>query len=132
MDEVLKFLKDNPVFYFATVDGDEPKVRPFGFIMEFENKLYFTTSNQKDVYKQLQNNPKFEVCTNSATNEWIRLKGKVVMDSRKEVREKAFEVGPFFKDLYGTPDNETFTCFYILDGEATISSMAGNSKTYKL
>jgi uncharacterized pyridoxamine 5'-phosphate oxidase family protein len=58
MNEVLQFLEDNPVFYIATVDGDTPKVRPFGFVMEYDGKLCFCTSNQKNVYRQLKGCPK--------------------------------------------------------------------------
>lgn len=80
MHEVLKFLTDNPTFYIATVDGDKPRVRPFGFVMEFEGKLHFCTNNQKNVYKQLQVNPYFEVSTASPEGRWIRLRGKAVFN----------------------------------------------------
>lgn len=58
MKEILEFLSENPLFYFATVDGDEPKVRPFGFHVEYEGKLYFGIDSQKETFKQLKANPK--------------------------------------------------------------------------
>ena len=76
MDEVVKFLEENPVFYIATVDGDVPKVRPFGFFLKHQQKLYFGVGNQKETFKQLQKNPKFEISTTSKDNTWLRLSGK--------------------------------------------------------
>ena len=68
MDEVLKFLTDNKVFYLATVNGDAPALRPFGFAMKYDNKLYFCTANTKNVYKQLKANPKI---TGAIFGEWV-------------------------------------------------------------
>jgi uncharacterized pyridoxamine 5'-phosphate oxidase family protein len=132
MDEALKFLTDNQTFYIATVDGDEPKVRPFGFVMEFDHKIYFCTNNQKDVFKQLKANPKFEVCAADNTGRWIRLKGKAVFDNNIAAKEKVFEVMPRLGKLYQSASNPIFEVFYVAEGEATIFSMAGDKKTYKL
>ena len=132
MNEALKFLTDNQTFYIATVDGDEPKVRPFGFVMEFDQKIYFGTSNQKDVFKQLKANPKFEVCTADKTGRWIRLKGKAVFDNNIAAKEKAFEVMPRLAKIYQNASNPIFEVFYVAEGEFTISSIAGEKKTYKL
>lgn len=131
MNEVLQFLTDNPIFYFATVDGDKPRVRPFGFIMEYEGKLWFCTSNQKKVYKQLQANPYFEVSTTSRDMKWIRLTGKAVFNSTPEAKAKALETMPTLKQMYADND-PIFEVFYIEEGEATFCSMTGESKTIKL
>ena len=132
MNEALKFLTDNQTFYIATVDGDEPKVRPFGFVMEFDQKIYFGTSNQKDVFKQLKANPKFEVCTADKTGRWIRLKGKAVFDNNIAAKEKAFEVMPRLAKIYQNASNPIFEVFYVAEGEFTFFSIAGEKKTYKL
>ena len=63
MDEVYKFLKENPIFYVATMDGDQPRVRPFGVVALFEGRLYLQTGNVKPVFKQMMANPKIELCT---------------------------------------------------------------------
>lgn len=131
MNEVLKFLTDNPTFYIATVDGDLPKVRPFGFIMEFEGKLYFCTSNQKDVYKQLKANSQFEISTTSKTGEWLRLKGKAVFNTNKQTKQAALAASPFLGRMYSV-DDSIFELFYIENGEATFRDMKGNSRTVKL
>lgn len=132
MNEALKFLQDTPTFYIATVEGNEPKVRPFGFVMEFENKIYFITNKQKDIYKQLQVNPNFEISTTAKDMTWIRLKGKAVMDERLEVLQKAFEMAPFFANLYNTPENPILVSFYVADGEASICSMTGDKRTFAI
>lgn len=131
MNEVLQFLNDNPVFYLATVDGDTPKVRPFGFAMEYDGKLCFATSNQKDVYKQLKANPKMEICTASKTGEWLRLKGKAVFVTTVESKLAALNAMPSLGKMYSA-DDSVFEVFCLEDGEATLCSMAGGSKTIKL
>ena len=130
MDEVLKFLKDNPTFYLATVDGNKPKVRPFGFVMNYEGKLHFGTNNKKDVYKQLKVNPHFEVSTTSKTGEWLRLKGKAVFNTNKQSKQAAFDSAPFLSQMYSV-DDAIFELFYIEEAEATFNTMKGDSRTIR-
>ena len=74
MDEVYKFLKENPIFYVATMDGDQPRVRPFGVVALFEGKLYLQTGNVKPVFKQMTANPKIELCTMGKDGtSWLRV-----------------------------------------------------------
>lgn len=130
MQEVLKFLTENPTFYIATVEGNKPRVRPFGFVMEYEGKLWFCTNNQKNVYKQLKTNPYFEICTASPDGRWIRLRGKAVFNSTPAAKAKALKVMPSLKKMYSVDDG-IFEVFYVEDGEATFCSLTGESKTIK-
>ena len=132
MSEIVKFISEAGTFYIATVDGNEPKVRPFGLVIEHEGKIYFCTSNQKNIYKQLQVNPNFEVSTTAKDNRWIRLKGKAVFDNNLTVKAKAFEIMPHLKDIYNSMDNPAFEVFYVSEGEAIIYSFNGETKTYKV
>ncbi|MDR0659865.1 MAG: pyridoxamine 5'-phosphate oxidase family protein [Prevotellaceae bacterium] len=132
MNEVFNFLKENQTFYIVTVEDGKPRVRPFGFIMEYDGKIYFRTNNTKNVYKQLKQNADFEITATSAKYEWIRLKGKTVFDSNLAAKTKTFEVAPFLADMYKTPDNPIFEVFYIQDGEATTYSMKEEPKKIKL
>ncbi|TGE36180.1 pyridoxamine 5-phosphate oxidase [Desulfosporosinus fructosivorans] len=132
MKEILKYITEAKTFYIATTDGDKPKVRPFGFIMEFENKLYFCTSNQKDVCKQLVANPNFEVCTMSGNTQWIRLQGKAVFDSNPAAKAKAFEVMPGLASIYKSSDNPSFEVFYVSEGKATFYSFMDEPRTVVL
>jgi uncharacterized pyridoxamine 5'-phosphate oxidase family protein len=131
MNEVLQFLTDNPVFYIATVDGDLPKVRPFGFVMDFEGKLYFGTNNQKEVYKQLQANPHFEISTTSKTGEWLRLKGEAVFNTTRKTKQAALDARPTLSKMYSV-DDAVFEVFYAKNAEATFRDMKGASRTIKL
>jgi len=133
MDEILKFLNDTPsTFYIATtVDGDIPKVRPFGFAMIFDGKLCFCTSNRKDVYKQLKANPNLEICTDQKNGEWLRLKGKAVFNTSKQSRQAALDVMPRLSNMYSV-DDSIFEIFYIDNAEAALYNMKGSSRTIKL
>ena len=132
MNEILKFITDAKTFYIATVDGNKPKVRPFGFAMEHEGKLYFCTSSKKDVYKQLNSNPYFEACTMSEDGEWIRLQGKAIFDSSLEAKAKAFEIMPSLARIYNSSDNPIFQVFYVEEGEATLYSFSDAPKIITL
>jgi uncharacterized pyridoxamine 5'-phosphate oxidase family protein len=132
MNEILKFLTEAKTFYIATVDGNKPKVRPFGFAMEYDGKIYFCTSSQKDVYKQLISNSNFEVCTMSEKGQWIRLQGKAVFDSSLGAKAKAFEIMPNLAKMYNSPENPIFQVFYIEEGEATLYSFSDTPRVIKL
>ncbi len=131
MNEVLQFLTENPTFYLATVDGNTPKVRPFGFVMNYDGKLCFCTNNQKDVYKQLKTNPKFEVCTASKTGEWMRLLGKAVFITSRETKKAALDTAPSLRKIY-SEDDTIYEIFYADEAEATFYSMGGTPRTVKL
>ena len=132
MNEILEFITQARTFYIATVEGDKPKVRPFGFVMEHEGQLYFCTNNQKDIYKQLQINPYFEVCTTSANGSWIRLRGKAVFEANLAAKAKAFEIMPRLAAMYASPENPIFEVFYISEGEATFYSFSGAPRVVTL
>ena len=132
MNEILKFISEAKTFYIATVDGNIPKVRPFGFVMEHEGKLYLCTNNKKDVYKQLIANSHFEISTMSANGEWIRLEGKAVFDSNMAAKSKAFEVEPMLANMYKSPDNPIFEVFYIAEGKATLYSFLDKPRVITL
>jgi uncharacterized pyridoxamine 5'-phosphate oxidase family protein len=106
------------------MEGNEPKVRPFGFAMEYEGKLYFCTNNKKSVYKQLMANPNCEISTANQKGEWIRIKGKAVFDNNPAAKAKALEVSPFLTKMYSV-DSPIFEVFYLKDGEAAFCAMNG-------
>ncbi len=134
MNEVVQFLTENPVQYFATVGLDgKPKVRPFQFMLEEGGKLYFCTSNQKNVYAELQKNPYAEICVTSPTFAWIRLSGKVVFSPDLSIKAKIIEHSPLVKSSYGTGDNPIFEILYLAEAKAVIADFSGNPpKEYSL
>jgi uncharacterized pyridoxamine 5'-phosphate oxidase family protein len=131
MDEVLRFLKDNSTFYLATTEGSTPKVRPFGFVMEYDGRLCFCTNNQKDVYRQLTANPEFEICVASNTGEWLRLKGRAVFITNRESKKAALDVMPSLRRMY-SEDDSIFEIFCASEAEATFHCFDKPPRTVKL
>lgn len=119
MERVVKFLKDAGTYYLATVDGDQPRVRPFGTAHEFEGKLYIQTGKVKDVSKQLLANPKAEICA-MYKGEWIRIAGELIEDDRDEARQSMLDAYPSLQKIYAADDGNT-QVFYFKNATATIS-----------
>lgn len=134
MNEILTFLKENPVQYFATVGLDgKPKVRPFQFMIEEDGKLYFCTNHAKDVYQQIKHQPYVEICTSSPTFAWIRLSGKAVFSQDLSIKEKVIESSPLVKNLYQSASNPIFEIFYLEEAQAVIADFSGNPpREYRL
>jgi uncharacterized pyridoxamine 5'-phosphate oxidase family protein len=131
MDEVLAFLTENHPFYVATVDGDTPKVRPFGFTMNYEGKLIFACNDQMNVYKQLKANPKFEIGTTNKSYQWIRLMGTANFITSRETKDAIVALAPNLKNL--SPDIDGIVIFYAEDAEAIVYDIAkGGSRSFKL
>ena len=120
MERVVKFLKDAEVYYLATVEGDQPRVRPFGTAHIFEEKLYIQTGKVKDVSKQLLANPKAEICA-FKDGEWIRIAGELVEDDRVEARQSMLDAYPSLQGMYAADDGNT-QVFYFKNAMATISA----------
>ena len=120
METVLQFLKDAETYYLATVEGNQPRVRPFGTAHIFEGKLYIQTGKVKDVSKQLHANPKAEICAFKG-GEWIRVAGELVEDDRVEARQSMLDADPSLQKMYAADDGNT-EVFYCKNATATISA----------
>lgn len=120
MERVVKFLKDAGVYYLATVDGDQPRVRPFGTAHVFEDKLYIQTGKVKDCSKQIHANPKVELCA-FMNGEWLRIAGELVEDERIEAKQSMLDAYPSLQAMYKADDGNT-EVFYLKDATATFSS----------
>ncbi|MBR4262552.1 MAG: pyridoxamine 5'-phosphate oxidase family protein [Bacilli bacterium] len=120
MKEVQEFLKDCGVYYLATMDGDQPRVRPFGTAEIFEDHLYIQTGKSKNVSKQIEKNPKVELC-GFKDGRWIRVEGTLVRDDRIEAKKDMLDKNPSLKDMYSAEDDNT-EVLYFESGKATINS----------
>jgi uncharacterized pyridoxamine 5'-phosphate oxidase family protein len=127
MQEVYGFLKKCGTYYLATVEGTQPRVRPFGTVDLFEGKLYIQTGKAKEVSKQIQENPKVEICA-FGEGQWLRLAGTLVRDDRVEAKEHMLDAYPSLKDRYSATDDNT-EVLYITDATATFSSFTGEPRT---
>ena len=126
MNEVVKFLQENPVQYLATVGRDgRAKCRPFMFAGELEGKLWFCTNNTKDVYKDMQANPNVEVSVSSPSYEWIRLSGEAVFENNTAAKEMCI-ANPIVKGQYQTADNPILEVFYLENAHGLIADFSGN------
>ena len=130
MQEVYDFLKECGTYYLATVDGDQPRVRPFGTVLLFEGKLYIQTGKVKDVSKQLHANPKAEICA-FANGQWIRVAGELIADERREAKKAMLDAYPQLRGMYNEDDGNT-EVFDFNGGTATISSFTAAPKVIEL
>ena len=129
MQEVHDFLKKCGVYYLATVEGDQPRVRPFGTIDIFENKLYIQTGKVKEVSKQIQANSKVEICA-FADGVWVRIAGKLVRDDRVEAKKHMLDGYPDLKTMYSAEDDNT-EVLYFEDATATFCAFGAEPKVIK-
>ena len=129
MEEVWKFLKECGVYFLATIDNDQPRVRPFGTIEIFEDRLYIQTGKSKSVSKQIEINPKVEIC-GYKDGRWIRVTGKLVRDDRIEAKKDMLDKNPTLRGMYSENDDNT-EVLYFENGEAVISSFTEEPKVIK-
>ena len=120
MQKVFDFLKKCDTYYLATTDGDQPRVRPFGTIDLFQDKLYIQTGKVKDVSKQILKNPKIEICAFDG-QKWLRVQAIAVEDDRVEARQHMLDGYPELQNMYSATDDNT-QVFYLKDATATFSS----------
>lgn len=118
MNKIAKTLADIGVFYVATADGDQPRVRPFGAVAEYNDKVYICTGNTKDCYKQMIANPKTEFTGMFPDGSWIRLTGELVRDDDDAAREAMLEANPSLKGMYKVGDG-VFEVLYLKDPVCT-------------
>ena len=120
MERVCKFLKDAGVYYLATVEGDQPRVRPFGTAHIFDGKLYIQTGKVKPVSKQLAANPKAEICA-FKDGAWIRISGELVNDDRVEAKKSMLDAYENLRGMYDENDDNT-QVLYLKNAVATFSA----------
>ena len=126
MKEVQVFLKECGVYYLATVEDDQPRVRPFGTAEIFEDRLYIQTGKKKDVYKQIENNNKVEICA-FKDGKWIRISGTLIPDDRVEAKKDMLDKNPSLRGMYNENDDNTIV-LYFDKAKAVISSFTDAPK----
>ena len=129
MKEVYEFLKKAGVYYLATAEGDQPRVRPFGTVDIFDGKLYIQTGKRKEVARQLAANPKAEICA-FLDGKWLRLSGELVEDDRREARKHMLDSYPELRRMYDEDDGNTLV-LYFRNATAVFSSFTEAPKTIR-
>jgi uncharacterized pyridoxamine 5'-phosphate oxidase family protein len=129
MKEIYDFLKKSETYYIATIDGNKPRVRPFGTVNTFEGKLYIQTGKVKDVSKQIKANPNVEICA-STDDKWLRISAVAVEDDRVEAKQAMLDAYPQLQAVYKADDDNT-QVFYLKDATAVISSFTADPNVIK-
>ncbi len=129
MNEVYEFINAGVTYYLATVEDGQPRNRPFGTINIFDGKLYIQTGKSKPVSKQIQKNPKVEICC-FKDGKWLRLAGELVRDERREAKVDMLEHYPDLKAMYSADDDNT-EVLYFKNATATFSSFMEAPKVVK-
>ena len=111
MEEVRNFLKECGVYFLATTDNDQPRVRPFGTAEIFEGHLYIETGKKKDVFKQIEKNNKVEICA-FKDGVWLRVAGNLIVDDRVEAKKDMLDKNPVLRDLYSEYDENTIVLYF--------------------
>ena len=129
MKEVYDFIKEcGGVYFLATIDKNQPRVRPFGTCEIIEDKLYIQTGKIKNVSKQIQANNNVEICAFNG-KKWVRVTGKLIRDERKEIKKEMLDKNPELRGMYSEDDDNT-EVLYFKDATATISSFTEEPKVY--
>ena len=130
IEKVVKFLEEAQTYYLATVEGDQPRVRPFGTVLLWDGKLFIQTGKVKSVSKQLAANPKAEICA-FKDGQWVRVAGELVNDDTREVKVAMLEKMPQLKGMYD-PDDGNMQMLYFKNASATFSSFTAAPETFKI
>ena len=130
MKEIYEFLKDCGTYYLATIDDNKPRVRPFGTINLFEDRLYIQTGKSKKVYKQIEKNNNFEICA-FKDGQWLRISGELVNDDRLEAKKDMLDHYPELRNMYDENDDNT-SVLYIKNAIATFYSFTAEPREIKL
>lgn len=131
MNKATEYLRSCGTFFLATDEGGQPHVRPFGAVCEFEDKLYIVTNNQKNVYRQMKENGKVEICgMNKGT--WIRVTGEVREDTRRDARVAMMDANTASLSSMYTVDDDLMTVFRFEHGTATIYSFNAEPELIEL
>lgn len=129
MEKVCNFLKEAGVYYLATVEGDQPRVRPFGTAHIFDGKLYIQTGKVKPVSAQLKVNPKAEICA-FKDGVWLRVAGELIEDDRIEAKKSMLDAYPNLRGMYDENDGNT-QVLYLANATATFSSFTAAPEVVK-
>lgn len=131
LEKVIKFLDDSQTYYLATMDKDnQPRVRPFGTALIYKDRLYIQTGKVKAVSRQLEANPKVEICAFN-NGRWIRIAGVLVNDDTREVKTLMLDKMPMLRNMYNEDDGN-MQMLYFKDATVTISSFTEAPDIFKI
>ncbi|WP_027185553.1 pyridoxamine 5'-phosphate oxidase family protein [Desulfovibrio inopinatus] len=125
MNELLTFLAENPIVFLATSDKGEARVRPFQYQFEDDGRLWFCSAKSKEVYAQLQSDPRLEFSCTSKDMRTLRIKGKANLDDDMEIKKRIITDNALVRSIYGEADNPDFTVFSVDHGSGILFDLTG-------
>ena len=128
MSRINDLLNEAGIFYLATEDGDQPKLRPVSGHFELDGKIFFTIGTLKNVYRQLQKNPKVEIVALNKKAQWLRYTGTAVFDTDPKYTEYAFQNNPALKNAYNEKTGHTIGIFHLENASAELISPDNSSE----
>ena len=128
MSKINEFLNAAGVFFLATVDGDQPKLRPLGLHMEMDGKELFGVGDFKDVYKQMTVNPKVEIVASKPDGHWMRYTGKAVFETDPKYAEAALEAAPHLRQIYNEQTGNKMMMFSLADATCVDITVMGQGE----
>jgi len=126
MSKVNDYLTEAGVFFLATCDGDQPKLRPLGAHIEMDGKVIFGVGDFKNVYKQLVKNPKVEIAACKTDGHWMRYTGKAVFETDEKYANAMLDGMPHLKNIYNEETGNKMMCFHIEDATAVDITVMGD------
>ena len=130
LEKVLKFLDEAETYYLATVEGDQPRVRPFGTALVYKDRLYIQTGKVKPVSHQLKANPKAEICA-FKDGKWVRISGELVEDDTREVKTLMLEKMPMLRRMYNEDDGN-MQMLYFKNAEVVFASFTAPPEKFNI
>ena len=130
LEKVLKFLDEAETYYLATVEGDQPRVRPFGTALVYKDRLYIQTGKVKPVSHQLKANPKAEICA-FKDGKWVRISGELVEDDTREVKTLMLEKMPMLRHMYNEDDGN-MQMLYFKNAEVVFASFTAPPEKFNI
>ena len=128
MSKINEFLNAAGVFFLATVDGDQPKLRPLGLHMEMDGKELFGVGDFKDVYKQMVKNPKVEIVASKPNGHWMRYTGKAVFETDPKYADAALEAAPHLRQIYNEQTGNKMMMFSLADATCVDITVMGQGE----
>jgi uncharacterized pyridoxamine 5'-phosphate oxidase family protein len=119
-------------YYVATVENGEPRVRPFGLVLEYQGRLYFGVGDQKASYRQLEEKPSLEISATDADKNWLRVRGEAVFDEDEELLKEIFRLKPHLEAQYTQENGPRLKPFYIKNAVAEVASLSGDFESFQL
>lgn len=128
MSRINDFLTETGVFFLATADGSQPKLRPLGAHFEMDGKVLFGVGDFKNVYAQMQADPLVEICACKPNGEWLRYTGRAVFETDPKYAEAALEAMPNLKDIYNEKTGHKLMMFHLEDAKAVVIQVMGEGE----